>query len=475
MKASGCIVVMNDEQYIARAVHSLKQFDIIDEIVVVDGGSTDGTVAICEQLGCRVVVNPWPGDFSVQRNLAMNLCKNEWIITSDSDEWYPKNTCEILTRVLKNPPNKLACIRLLEITDLSSTNDDVPLTIEDINKHYDDSDIEKIKSTVAQICISDHRVATLSFSTRIINKNRGRWVNQLHETFEILPEYRNVYLPNEYLIQHQKTHQRQHISNARYSAMTYSDCVYSTNYDDFADNMSKKSVHVLDEIFFKLVTEIAPCDYFIEAGAWDGDTSRKVQNIRPTASVYAFEANPYNYNQFKPLFDNTTVNYLPMAVSNHNGQVTFKIHTDVNGIGLPQVKGNDSLLFRTESGVTYEEVTVQSTTLDTYFGDKIATGKSVSLWVDLEGAAYMALEGARKLLEKVDVIKIEVESHQFWENQKLDNDILLFLSHCGFFPLLRDYEYPQQYNIVFVKQPIMLSGKFAEFIKPYNLTRRELA
>lgn len=474
IKASGCIIVLNDELYIERAIQSLKQMPLIDEIVVVDGGSTDRTVAICEQLDCRVVVNPWPNDFSIQRNFAASLCKNDWIVIADSDEWYPKDTCDMLTKMLQNIPDRIAVIKLLEVTDLSSNKDNVPLTIEDINAHYDAVALEQIKSGGKEIRLANDRCAILTYTSRIINKTRGQWVNKIHETFNVSSQFREIYLPAEYLIHHQKTHQRQYLSNARYDVMLHSDCLYSTNYDDFDNNTSAQSVTLLDEIFFKLVTEAAPCDFFIEAGAWDGTMSRMVHNVLPWTEVHAFEANPHNYSEFRSLFKDTQINYINMAISNQTGELTFHVHTNVNGIDLPRIKGNDSLLLRTESNVTYEQVTVPSTTLNDYFVDRIQNVNSVALWIDLEGAAHQALEGASELLTKTKIIKIEVESYQFWKNQKLDRDICLFLAQHGFLAVLRDYEYPQQYNILFAKQEIIDSPAFLELVKPYNLTKRTL-
>jgi glycosyltransferase involved in cell wall biosynthesis len=59
-------------------------------IVVVDSGSSDGTLAIAENHGCRIYSNPWPG-FAEQRNFAIDRCDIDtpWILFVDADEIYP--------------------------------------------------------------------------------------------------------------------------------------------------------------------------------------------------------------------------------------------------------------------------------------------------------------------------------------------------------------------------------------------------
>ena len=248
--------------------------------------------------------------------------------------------------------------------------------------------------------------------------------------------------------------------------------LYTVKHDDFVGAKSKKSVMHLDKLFFELITKIRPCDCFIEAGAFDGTTSKLIQTMLPQAKVYAFEANPYNYSQFCSRFNDTLANYVHLAVSNTVGLTSFKIQKARDGIDIPLVKGNNSILARTDNTVIYEDVTVPCVTVDSYFADKINHTDSIAMWIDLEGTAYQALEGATQILPMVDFIKIEVESYQYWEGQKLDKDIYNFLIKHGFVPILRDFEYQQQYNILFCKQSIIDSQQFQQLAMIYNLEKQ---
>ncbi|AEF99831.1 glycosyltransferase family 2 protein [Methylomonas methanica] len=59
-------------------------------ILIVDSGSSDATLTIAREHGCRIYSNPWPG-FAEQRNFAMNQCDVEtpWLLFVDADECYP--------------------------------------------------------------------------------------------------------------------------------------------------------------------------------------------------------------------------------------------------------------------------------------------------------------------------------------------------------------------------------------------------
>jgi glycosyltransferase involved in cell wall biosynthesis len=82
VKISATIITLNEERNIARVIESLR---CVDEIVVVDSGSTDRTVEIAEKLGARVVESAWPG-YANQKNLAADQASYDWILSIDADE-----------------------------------------------------------------------------------------------------------------------------------------------------------------------------------------------------------------------------------------------------------------------------------------------------------------------------------------------------------------------------------------------------
>jgi glycosyltransferase involved in cell wall biosynthesis len=80
---SACIVCFNEKDNIKKCLESVKW---CDEIIVVDSGSTDGTVEICRQYTDKVHHNKWPG-FVAQKNHALSLASNDWVLSLDADEY----------------------------------------------------------------------------------------------------------------------------------------------------------------------------------------------------------------------------------------------------------------------------------------------------------------------------------------------------------------------------------------------------
>jgi glycosyltransferase involved in cell wall biosynthesis len=80
----------------------LKSVAFAEQIVVVDSGSTDGTVAIASDFGCEVFAEPWRG-FGPQKQLAIDRCKKPWILVLDADERIPKDTASAISNIVLDP------------------------------------------------------------------------------------------------------------------------------------------------------------------------------------------------------------------------------------------------------------------------------------------------------------------------------------------------------------------------------------
>jgi len=78
------MITKNEEAALGHCLASVR--DLVDEIVVVDTGSSDGTVALAESFGARVGHFPWRDDFAAARNESLRLCTGRWVLLLDADE-----------------------------------------------------------------------------------------------------------------------------------------------------------------------------------------------------------------------------------------------------------------------------------------------------------------------------------------------------------------------------------------------------
>ena len=100
MKLSVIIITKNEAANIAKC---LKSVDFADEFIVVDSGSTDGTVELARALGARVeVTSDWPG-FGPQKNRAVDLATGDWVLSIDADELVTPELAREIQETLKAP------------------------------------------------------------------------------------------------------------------------------------------------------------------------------------------------------------------------------------------------------------------------------------------------------------------------------------------------------------------------------------
>lgn len=84
IKLSVALATLNEEKSLPDCLKSLK--DLADEIVVVDGSSTDKTVEVARSFGAEVIVTDNPPIFHINKQKAIDRCRGEWILQMDADE-----------------------------------------------------------------------------------------------------------------------------------------------------------------------------------------------------------------------------------------------------------------------------------------------------------------------------------------------------------------------------------------------------
>ncbi len=81
---SCCMIVKNEEAFLAQCLESVKLY--VDEIVIVDTGSTDSTADIARRYTDKVFFHPWEDSFSKARNYSLSYATGDWIFIIDADE-----------------------------------------------------------------------------------------------------------------------------------------------------------------------------------------------------------------------------------------------------------------------------------------------------------------------------------------------------------------------------------------------------
>ncbi|MDX9858174.1 MAG: tetratricopeptide repeat protein [candidate division Zixibacteria bacterium] len=110
---SACMIVKNEEELLPGCLASIR--DWVDEIVVVDTGSSDRTVAIAESYGARVYHQPWEGDFSKHRNFSIEHATCDWVLIIDADEEFVTEDVSKLKPLLSDERYDIVCLDVFNV------------------------------------------------------------------------------------------------------------------------------------------------------------------------------------------------------------------------------------------------------------------------------------------------------------------------------------------------------------------------
>ena len=120
IRLSACLIVKNESRHLARCLKSLTE--VVDEIVVIDTGSMDDTVAIAEAYGAVTGSIEWTQDFSAARNHSLEMATGDWVLWIDADEVLAAGSAEAIHCALVRPQFGGFAIEIVNYTE-DGTND----------------------------------------------------------------------------------------------------------------------------------------------------------------------------------------------------------------------------------------------------------------------------------------------------------------------------------------------------------------
>jgi len=110
---SACMIVKNEEEFLPNCLESIRSW--VDEIIVVDTGSTDRTVEIAQSYGAKVFHQAWEGDFSKARNFSLAQATKEWIFIIDADEEFVAEDIPLIRQVMAQNQFRLVSINVYNV------------------------------------------------------------------------------------------------------------------------------------------------------------------------------------------------------------------------------------------------------------------------------------------------------------------------------------------------------------------------
>lgn len=102
MKLSVALAVYNEGETLANCLETIK--DLAEEIVIVDGSSTDNTVMIAESYGAKVITEPNRTNFHINKQIAIDACRGEWILQLDADERVSSMLAQEIKDIVQGDP-----------------------------------------------------------------------------------------------------------------------------------------------------------------------------------------------------------------------------------------------------------------------------------------------------------------------------------------------------------------------------------
>lgn len=109
-----CMIVKNEEKKLEEFLFSIRDF--VDEIIVVDTGSTDNSKDIALKFTSKVYDFKWNDDFAAARNFSISKAKGDWILVLDPDEVIDEKDLVKIKKIIEKDDKDFLGYRLIQKT-----------------------------------------------------------------------------------------------------------------------------------------------------------------------------------------------------------------------------------------------------------------------------------------------------------------------------------------------------------------------
>ncbi|OEF98892.1 hypothetical protein BHF71_02900 [Vulcanibacillus modesticaldus] len=127
MKISLCMITKDEEKSLPKSLDSVVNY--VDEIIIIDTGSTDDTIKIAQKFGAKVFQIKWQNDFSIARNHGLEKANGEWILYLDADEILEHG--ELLKKLIEKADKDIEgfLFNIINYTDESLTHSEKSVSL----------------------------------------------------------------------------------------------------------------------------------------------------------------------------------------------------------------------------------------------------------------------------------------------------------------------------------------------------------
>lgn len=220
----------------------------------------------------------------------------------------------------------------------------------------------------------------------------------------------------------------------------------------------RKYVELLAETVEQVIAALNPA-IVLEIGAHEASFSRRMAKRLSGSRIVAFEANPDIHKRYRDKVLGSGVEFIHACVSNTTEPIRFNVPIKHDRIKTTM----GSILFDSQAHdhTSYE---VNAVVIDEFLS---ASPGINAMWIDVEGAIKIVLDGARETLKNCVALFVELETVERWPGQALAHDVIPMLTDAGLIPLLADNQREWQFNVLFVRPEALRDPRIVQACNNY--------